>query len=45
MHADEITTNTAVVRITRDSGNFTNGVGVIRAIAYYETFETVVNAP
>jgi hypothetical protein len=36
MHVDEITTDTTVVRITRDSGNFTNGVGIIRAIVYYE---------
>jgi hypothetical protein len=38
MHVDEITSATTKVRITRDAGNFTNGVGVIRAIVYYETF-------
>jgi hypothetical protein len=38
MHVDEITTATTKVRITRDSGNFTNAVGVIRAIVCYETF-------
>ena len=38
MHVDEISTATTVIRITRDSGNFTNATGVIRAICYYETF-------
>jgi len=33
-----ISTDTCYIRITRDSGNFTNGVGVIRAVCYYETF-------
>ncbi|MFA5753980.1 MAG: hypothetical protein WC905_01285 [Patescibacteria group bacterium] len=41
MHVDEITTDTTVIRITRDAGNFTDSVGVIRAICYYETFETM----
>lgn len=45
MHVDEITTNTTNVTITRDAGNFTNGVGVIRAIVYYEAFAAMANAP
>ena len=44
LHVDEITSNTTNVRITRDSGNFTNGVGVIRAIVYYESLETMPNS-
>lgn len=44
MHVDEITTGTTVIRITRDAGNFTNAVGVIRAIVYYEVFETMTDA-
>jgi hypothetical protein len=43
MNAGEITTNTTNVRITRDSSNFTNGVGVIRAIVYYEAPVTMVD--
>lgn len=45
MHVDEITSATTNIRITRDAGNFTNAVGVIRAIAYYEVLETLSNAP
>lgn len=45
MHVDEITINTTNVTITRDSGNFTNGVGVIRAIVYYELFVAMANSP
>jgi len=41
MHVDEISSNTVNVRITRDAGSFTDGVGVIRAIVYYETFTTM----
>lgn len=37
MHVDEITTGVTKVRITRDAGNFTDAVGVIRAVVYYET--------
>jgi hypothetical protein len=44
MHVDEITTNTTNVTITRDAGNFTNGVGVIRAIVYYELFTAMADA-
>jgi hypothetical protein len=40
VHVDEITTNTTNIRITRDSGNFTNAVGVIQAIVYYEAVTT-----
>ncbi len=43
MHVDEITTDITKVRITRDAGNFTNSVGVIRAIVYYETFTAMDN--
>jgi len=45
MHIDEITSAITNIRITRDAGNFTNAVGVIRAIAYYEVLETLSNAP
>lgn len=45
MHIDEITSATTNIRITRDAGNFTNAVGVIRAIAYYEVLETLSDAP
>jgi len=45
IHVDEVTTNTTKVRITRDAGNFTNAVGVIRAIVYYESFSTMANNP
>ena len=44
IHVDEISSNTVNVRITRDAGNFTNGVGVIRAIVYYETFSAMGDA-
>lgn len=44
MHVDEITTDVTVIRITRDSGNFTNAAGVIRAIVYYEYFATMIDA-
>ncbi|MBU2685721.1 MAG: hypothetical protein KKF27_20960 [Gammaproteobacteria bacterium] len=38
LHIDEITaTNPTNVRVTRDAGNFTDGVGVIRATIYYES--------
>ena len=43
MIVPEITTNVTNVRITRDSGNFTNGVGVIRAIVYYDYFLTIAD--
>jgi len=45
LHVDEIATNTTNVTITRDAGNFTNGVGVIRAIAYYEALDILADAP
>jgi hypothetical protein len=46
MHLDMITATTGdiKVRITRDAGNFTNGVGVMRAIVYYEMFTAMGNA-
>lgn len=43
LHVDEIATNTVNVRITRDAGNFTNAAGVIRAIVYYETLDTMAS--
>lgn len=43
---DEITaTNPTNVTITSDSGNFTNGVGVIRAIVYYEELVGITITP
>jgi len=45
LHVDEIATNTTNVTITRDAGNFTNGVGVIRAIVYFESLDTLSDAP
>jgi hypothetical protein len=45
MHVDEITSATTKVRITRDSGSFTNAVGVIRAVVYYETLVALSNNP
>jgi hypothetical protein len=41
---DQITSNVTNVRITRDAGNFTNDVGVIRAIVYYEELTALNNA-
>lgn len=41
----EITSAGANIRITRDAGNFTNGVGVILAMVYYEALGTMQNAP
>ena len=38
---DAVTTN---IRITRDAGNFTDGVGVIRAIVYYQYLITAENS-
>jgi hypothetical protein len=41
---DQITSDVTNVRITRDAGNFTNDVGVIRAIVYYEELTALSNA-
>lgn len=41
----EITTNTTNVRVTRDSGNFTNAAGVIRAVCYYESLVALSDNP
>lgn len=41
---DQITSNVTNVRITRDAGNFTNDVGVVRAIVYYEELIALSNA-
>jgi hypothetical protein len=41
---DESTTGTTNIRITRDAGNFTDAVGVIRAIVYYESLTAMADA-
>jgi hypothetical protein len=45
MIEDEINTATTNVKITRDAGNFSDGVGEIRAICYYDTFTAMSDAP
>lgn len=44
MIVDEITTNTTNIRITRDAGNFTDGVGVISAFVHYESLAVLPSA-